>query len=85
MADTEFKTALVGSWTKVSDDLQNVFISHDRTDPVHVYIGAPDPDANSAFHRCTADRPFSMSGVSGKDIFVRSGGTSSIQVTVTAV
>jgi hypothetical protein len=82
---TTTQTAPVGSWLKISDERENVLISHLNLAPVQVFIGSADPDENSAYHLCTADRPFSMGGIPGQDVYIRSGGASAIAATVTAV
>ncbi len=82
---TTNQNAPAGSWAKISDDLQNVLITNKSMTTVHVYVGTAAPDANSAYHDCTYDQPFGMSGIVGQDIWIRSAGTSAVSVTVTAV
>jgi hypothetical protein len=82
---TTYQAAPVNSWQQVSEALENVLISHDNVQPVHVYIGTTAPDGDSAYHRCTAARPFSLGGVTGQDVYIRAGSTSPLIVTVTAV
>lgn len=84
---TTFQTAAVGSWLRVSQGLENVIISHDSVHAVHVHPGTAAPSADSAYHRCTAGagNAFSMAGVPGQDVYIRSGGPSAVQVAVTAV
>ncbi|KEQ05756.1 hypothetical protein [Pseudorhizobium pelagicum] len=82
---TTIQTAPVGSWLRVADDLQNVLISHDWVYPVHVFVGASAPDPNSAYHVCRSDRPFSLSGITGQDVYIRSGTDRPLDVVVTAV
>ena len=82
---TTTQIAPADSWLKISDDLENVLITHGWVYPVHVYVGASAPDANSAYHECTASRPFAMSGIGAVDVFIRSGHTAALSVTVTAI
>ncbi|SMD18035.1 hypothetical protein [Rhizobium sp. RU36D] len=82
---TTMRTAPVGAWLKISEDLQNVLISHSWVWPIHVYIGTTAPDANSAYHECLAGQPFSMAGIAGQDVYIRSGTDRTLDVTVTAV
>jgi hypothetical protein len=82
---TANQTAPVGSWLKVSTALENVVITHKLSLPLHVYVGSVDPDANSAYHECRADTPFSMGGISGQNVYIRSGAGYAFPVVVTAV
>ncbi len=83
---TAYKTApaLADGWEKVSAQLQNVLITHSWVDPVHVYVGTAVPAADSAYHECRAGMPFSMAGVSGQDVYIRSSVERPLLVAVTA-
>lgn len=82
---TTRQTAPVGSWLKVADKKENILISHTNNTHVAVFVSATPPSLDSAYQSCTATSPFSLGGVSGVDVYIRSLGVLPLDVTVTAV
>ena len=78
------QNAPAASWLKVADGLSNVLITTRSSQAVRVHVGTADPASDAAFHMCSYDRPFSMSGVDSQKVYIRANGSSDVPVTVTA-
>ncbi len=86
MTATKNYTVNSTDWTLVSDGLENVLIGHESVFPMHVFRGTAAPTGSDGYRTCSADEPWSMSGISGQKVYVRCGKSGeAMVVTVDAV